>query len=78
MNTLSMEDRAGAFLDAAAAAGDIRTLTLMSLLFPSARGEKHHERALKTAMQAGQLQAAETLVKAGVEYSPRTHQPYNT
>jgi len=63
----SFEDKAGAFMDVAAAAGDLCLVTHMSLLFPSARGEKHHERALKTAMEAGQLHVIEALIKAGVD-----------
>jgi hypothetical protein len=70
---MSIEDRAGAFLDAAATAGDIELMKHMSLLFPTARGEKYHERALRSAIDAGQIEAAETLIKIGVDTKVYAH-----
>ena len=74
---MSVEDRAGAFLTAAATAGDIKLMNQMSLIFPTARGEKHHEKALRAALHAGQLDAAKALIKLGVDPTG-THQPYGT
>ena len=71
MHKVSMEDTAGAFLVAAAGAGNITLMNYMSLLFPTARGEKHHERALNAALESGQLEAAKILMKIGVDLKCR-------
>ena len=64
---ISFEERAGAFLTVAAATGNMELLKYMSLLFPTVRGERHHENALMAAQEAGQIEAAEALMEIGVQ-----------
>ena len=67
VNGKMAEERAGVMLMAAAGAGNLTLLRHMSLVFESARGERHHENALLAAVLAGRLEPVKILLRSGVD-----------